>query len=285
VTLPNFLIIGAGKSGTTSLYHWLREHPDVFLPSLKEPFFLTYDPDDPRVHGWPFPITSLREYEALFDGVTTERAIGEATPAYLDSPIAPDRIRELLGSPRMIVSLRDPVSRVFSYAQMAIRLGRATDLAAEVRRRTASNEHLYAPKLKRYFDMFGHDAIAIVLYDDVIADPDVVCARLFRFLDVDDGFAPRTGVVHNPGGLPRSRLAQWVIETPALRALKPLIPPRVASALVARIRKANLRPPEPLDPLLRVEVAARFRGDVLLTQELIQRDLTGWLGPGSDDDG
>ena len=78
--LPNFLIIGAAKAGTTSLYDWLRQHPDVFMPALKEPKFFAYDPE----RGGEFPIRTLEAYTALFEGATAA-AIGEASPSYLGS--------------------------------------------------------------------------------------------------------------------------------------------------------------------------------------------------------
>src|SRR5918999_891653 len=97
--LPNFFIVGAAKSGTTALYRYLRQHPDVYLPDVKEPRFFAYDPDDrtryagPRAHELIDSVVKDRDaYEALYAGVDGESAVGDVSPAYLPSPIAASRI-------------------------------------------------------------------------------------------------------------------------------------------------------------------------------------------------
>src|SRR5262245_39905027 len=102
--LPNFLIIGAAKAGTTSLYDWLRQPPDGFRPALKQPKFFA---DAPQRTDVEFPVRTLAEYEALFEGATA-RAIGEASPNYLGSSPAMHRIHDTLPRVRLIAALRDP---------------------------------------------------------------------------------------------------------------------------------------------------------------------------------
>jgi hypothetical protein len=116
--LPSFLVIGATKSGTTALYDYLRQHPAIFMPALKEPRFFLYDGSEDSAR---FPVRSLEEYEALFAPVTTETALGEATPQYLTSWAAMERIHETLPGARLIAALRDPAERAFSIYLMNLR--------------------------------------------------------------------------------------------------------------------------------------------------------------------
>jgi hypothetical protein len=280
MTLPTFVIIGAGKSGTTSLYQWLRQHPDVYMPStLKETFFFDFDPDDPAHHGAPrsrFPVRTRAEYEALFDGAKGAIAVGEASPSYLDDPGAPARMLELIPDARLIASIRDPVSRVYSHAQMNVRLGLATDLPADVRRLASTDEQDYHAKFVRWFAHFPREQFHVIRYDDLAADPTGTTQRIFAFLGVDAGFTPDTGERFNPGGLPRSQLVQRLLELQALRRLRPLMP-MAAFTVVNRLRRLNAKAAPPLPPDLRAELRDRYRADVIATERLLGLDLSDWL--------
>ena len=99
MTLPNFLIIGAAKSGTSSLYMYLKQHPEIFMSTVKEPHFFSFDNESKMTKGPGDPIheaiTDFNTYQALFDGVTDEKAIGEASTSYLYRPEAADRIHAI----------------------------------------------------------------------------------------------------------------------------------------------------------------------------------------------
>src|SRR4051794_34967159 len=108
--LPNFLIIGAAKAGTTSLYHYLRQHPDVYMSTIKEPNYFCFEEQLPEYA----PVRTLAEYESLFDGASSQPAVGEASTQYLNSAAAPRRIANILPNVRLIVSLRNPADRAYS---------------------------------------------------------------------------------------------------------------------------------------------------------------------------
>ena len=118
--LPNFVVIGAAKAGTTALYWYLQEHPEVFMSPLKETNFFAYgvDPEGRLLYGDPelhrFPIKNLDAYADLFAGAGDEKAVGEASPIYLECPEAAGRIQQLLPEARIICGLRDPVDRAYS---------------------------------------------------------------------------------------------------------------------------------------------------------------------------
>lgn len=285
--LPNFVVIGAGKAGTTSIYHWLRGHPDVFMPArIKETFFFSYNPDNPdysQLAGAPdFPVKSVTEYEQLFDEAGDATAVGEATPNYLDSPVAPQRLRSLIPHAKLIVSLRDPVDRVVSHAQMNVRLGLAEDLEDDIRRMADTDEHEYAPKLERWFTAMPREQFLVINFDDLATDPLLTARQMFRFLGVADSHEPPTDTIFNPGGVPRSRFVQRILEMRALRALRPIVPAS-GFALAARIRGWNAKPPAPLSPALAASLRDRYRDDVEKTAAITKLDLSTWSTVAADE--
>jgi len=129
MTLPTFMIIGAAKSGTTSLMRYLAQHPDVFVPTAKEPnyFMLSGQQDNPvgpapahilrhMIYNWSY--ADLDRYTGLFDDAGAAKAVGEGSVRYLYSPLAPTRIRDMLPDTRLVVILRDPVARLYSHYNM-----------------------------------------------------------------------------------------------------------------------------------------------------------------------
>jgi hypothetical protein len=281
VRLPTFVVIGAVKAGTGSLYHWLRQHPDVFMPpTLKETSYFCYDADNPDHRKYAgtkvFPVTTLDEYGALFADAGPAKAVGEASPRYLNAPRVPRAMKEVLPDARLVVSLREPVSRLFSNAQMDVRVGKNSDVVAAARRLADTDQNEYAPKLASWLEEYPRERLLALRFEDLAAAPVETAQRVYRFLEVDDTFRPDTAAVHNPGGLPRSALWQRAIEFAPLRRLKPVAPMAVYNAL-ARLRRMNSRPADPLPSELHAELLERFRADILATQALLDLDLSSWL--------
>lgn len=282
--MPNFLIVGAIKGGTTSLYEYVGQHPDVFMCPVKEPRYFALACGDAGVPQ--SGITDRAHYESLFDGVTTERAIGEASPQYLWSTVAPGCIHSHVPDARLIAVLRNPVDRAYSAYLHLARIGEApADFADAL---TQEDAHVragraplfryreagrYAEQLERYFALFDREQIAVHLYEDLSRDPASVVAATFRFLDVDDGFAPDTSLRYNPSGIPRLRTVQRVMAS--TRAEKAL-PPKVLSRARLRVAKWNLVKP-PLEPRVRAMLVDEFRDDIDCLARLIDRDLSTWL--------
>jgi hypothetical protein len=174
VRLPTFLIIGAAKAGTTSLWKYCDEHPQVFMSRIKECNFFSFgDPEIEVPERFArFAVRTLDEYRQLFDDARDEIALGEASPEYLRSPQAPGRIDALLPGAKIVVSLREPAARVYSSYLMHVRQGRASanidDAFGEGSRRF--RQGLYFEALKRYYDRFGRDRMHVCLFDDFSRD-------------------------------------------------------------------------------------------------------------------
>lgn len=301
MTMPNFLIIGAAKSGTSSVYNYLRQHPQVFVSPVKEPQFFAYEgesldfkgPGDEKLNRGA--ITQWAGYHSLFQAHSNELAVGEASTAYLYSPKAPDRIRYHIPNVKLIAILRNPVDRAYSNFSMLVRDRHETcydfsaALAQEERR---IREHwaprwyykqlgFYSVQLARYFDRFSREQIKVYLYDDFARNPLGVVQDLFRFLEVDDTFVPDMSRRYNVSGIPKSRTMYALIEgpDPIKMLLRRVVPGTLRRRTAAKLQERNLRRPPPLAPSLRQELLDLYRDDILRLETLIQQDLSIWLQP------
>jgi hypothetical protein len=290
--LPNFLVIGAAKSGTTSLHWYLTEHPAVFMTSVKDPAYFAYgvDADGRLLWGNPdlhiFPIKSLSEYERLFADAGNAAAIGEASTTYLECPQSAARIRELLPGARILCSLRHPVERAYSDYLMYLRSrGRRFDPAREL---TATSmwarpdSHWmqvgrYHEQLSRYYDAFPRDQICVLLFDDLNRSPQRFVRDTYQFLNVDPAFVPDIETPHAAGGIPASLMLENLFMRGTRSAIKPWVPKRAANWL-RRLRGRSMRQAPRLPADLKQELTGHFRDDIAKTSELIGRSLQHWLG-------
>lgn len=275
MTLPNFLIIGAAKSGTTSLYHYLRQHPDIFMSRIKEPNYYT---DEDNLLDIP-AIRSRAAYEALFAGAKGRRAIGEATVRYLNAIAGIDRIHADLPGVRLIVLLRQPADRAYSSYLARLAIGGETQGPEEVLQPGSYpfETSRYYPRLRRYYDRFPRQQIKVILFEDLAANPQNVLREIFRFLDVDPDFVADTSIRHNTSVAPRSRFLNRLFGS-GMRFVRPMVPQWLLSrGLAVKLRRPILRKPEPMSPELRRRLTDLYREDILATGELIGRDLSHWL--------
>lgn len=277
MTLPNFLLIGPGRSGTTSLYHWLNEHPQIYMSPVKEACYYAAD-----LKRKPSEIIATREqYEKLFDGITSELVYGEACPAYVWSRTAPDRILADIPNARLVATLRNPADRTYSGWVQGLARGH---------RKSGSPESIgpglheyrvsfYADNLRRYYDRFPRERIKVLLFDDIVARPDSVMRELFDFLGVDPEVKVTTEVPHNPSRVPRSGLLNRMLLA-SVRAAKPVVPLSIRRHIsITQLQAPLMRKPDPIPPHVRQRLLDEFRDDILATQELIGRDLSHWLKP------
>jgi len=290
--LPNFIVIGAAKAGTTALYWYLADHPQVFMTSMKETNFFAYGLDDkgkllygdPELHH--FPVRSLRQYKLLFEDADDATAIGEASPIYLECPQAASRIARLIPDAKIICGLRDPVDRAYSDYLMYLRnrerrLEPEADLIPTAAW-TQPYSHwmqigLYHSLLSRYYDAFPSEQIHVFLFDDLRKNSREVMQNIYRFLGVNSSFDPDFETPHNVGGVPASMLLERVLtNSPVKATLEPLLP-RWASDGVRRFRGRTMRKAQSLPPELRQNLVHHFRDDIAKTSDLIGRSLEHWL--------
>ncbi|HET6819740.1 MAG TPA: sulfotransferase [Candidatus Limnocylindria bacterium] len=295
MTRPDFFIVGAFKAGTTSLYEWLRQHPQVFMPFHKEPMFFGADLD-PRYRRM-----SEAEYLHLFDDAKPGQRVGEASPWYLYSASAAAEIRAFSPDARIIAMLRNPVDVMHAQHSQLLFNQRedlvefADALAAEPDRRAGRRvppgalrrEALlyrdsvrFATQLRRYFDVFGRDRVHVIVHDDLRDGAAEVVRGTFAFLGVDPDvavtldarnqnrrarFATLQRLVFRPPG-PLRRVVPWLRRFPLVHRLR--------DALV----NANSLPEErrPMDPALRRRLTVELAPEVAELGQLIGRDLSAW---------
>jgi hypothetical protein len=275
MTLPNFIIIGAAKAGTTSLYHYLRQHPDVFMSAVKEPRYYWQE----GVAEGRLEIFGREAYERLFSDVTSQRAVGEATTHYLNSPTAAERIAADLPDVKLIVSLRNPADRAYSSYLGRLQGGeerRGVDEAMQPGSYYVESSRYYA-SLSRYFERFDRSRIKVLLFDDLVANPRAVMREVYEFLGVDSTFEVDVATTHNRAAIPRSAIANRVLLQTGLFVHR-LLPPSVRNTgITGRLQRLFLHRPEPLPAAIRRQLLEQFREDIGKTAALIGRPLAHWL--------
>lgn len=300
--LPNFLVIGAAKAGTTSLWSYLAQHPEVYLPETKEPNYFAFADEPPNCTGpapahvihellLKFSVTTWPEYLALFDGRTSQKAVGEASVRYLYVPEAAARIHARLPGVRLIAVLREPVARLYSHYWMN-RQFQLEDLeledaiAAEPERRRAGwgyDWHYvavgsYASQIERCFRTFGRERVAVFLYDELSADPLSVFRQVCCFLGVADSFVPDVSERSKEANRPRFLALDRMLHHPnPVRSLGfRILRPARFEALRVRIRRWNSARVPPLENGRRERLKEHFRADVRRLEQILGRDLSAW---------
>jgi hypothetical protein len=289
MTLPNFIMIGVAKAGTTSVSRYLDQHPQVFMCPIKATNFFGYE--DARDWKWSdegdppllqnFPVRSLEAYEAMFAGARGEIAIGEVSPQYFRCPTAAQQIRACVPNVKLLASLRNPVDRAISGFLMRTRRGEA--VGSFDKELTARSSHVkegfYYRRLKRYLDIFPREQFKIYLFEEFKKEPVKIVREIFDFLGVDTSHSLDTTVRHNPAAVPKLRLLNRLLYSPTLGRVARSLFPRLPGlkGVLKQARQLNLAPPPKPPAEVRAELLSLYREDILKLQDLLDRDLSLWL--------
>jgi hypothetical protein len=306
--LPNFFIVGTGKAGTTSLYDYLGQHPEIYMSPVKEPSYFASEiraahlskPFEQHVRrqsrqlaarlndgrpvkdlGWL--AGNWDDYLRLFQNVRGEKAIGEASPAYLWSRTAAANIHATIPAAKIIMILRDPAERAHSHYlhQVATGLTRQSfrshlSSCERTDRSQLSVWHpflevgLYSQQVKRYLDVFPSPNIRIYLFEEAWVRPRQFLEGLFTFLGVDAAFRPDVSRKLLERRTPRLRNVHYVLK----RSANWVVPERLRE----RISKLLYRSGGPaMNPQDRRYLVDYYREDVRLLSSLLNRDLSAWL--------
>lgn len=284
---PTFLIIGAGRAGTSSLYSYLRQHPSIYLSRIKEPKFFASSEGDLNNRNEEGGVKEEAEYLRLFDDVSGYEHWGEASPAYLHHESSPRRIAETIPDVKMIAILRDPVERVYSHYGLNVRLGRRQEgeFGRWVRQAEPGDPFwekyivpgFYHEQLCRYYQHFGEEQFSIHLFEDFTAETERVVEEVFDFLEVDSSFEPDLSVQRNPSGVPRVRFLYRLMDgrQEPTSTLKGVVPGAIQRFFV-KLRDHLLRDRAEMGARARQRLREIYRDDTLRLQNLLGRKLDHW---------
>ena len=297
VRLPNFVVAGAAKCGTTSLFHYLKQHPDVFLPVQKELHYFAYEHLS-RNSGGPGGARSLdfacgtrAAYEAHYRGAGSHVAIGEVSPSYFYFDEVSERIKTELGAPKIVIILRNPIEKAYSQYMHLVRDNRETlpffeALMAEQDRiadgwpalwRYAESS-LYSRRITKYLDVFRQDRVKILVFEDLSENPALVLDALFGFLGLAPEDAIDTARVYNRSGQPRSRMLADLLtkRNPITTAARRWLPEDLRDRAKNAMLNLNTGHKQAIDDRSRAYLAKFFADDVGDLERVLGRRL-GWL--------
>jgi len=292
MTLPNFFIVGANKAGTTSLYNYLQQHPEIFMSKNKEPMFfisedLNLNANRPDKQYRRYLIDNIEDYSALFDDVTSELAIGEASTAYLPNPLAPKNIRKLIPNAKFIAILRNPIERAYSAYTYNLQKGidPVSDFKLAIKEEQSKGNWrhyvklgFYSKQIKNYFETFEDNQIKVFLYEDLKYDTNTILKNIFQFLEVDDTYTPDISKEHNVTLLPKNKpLHSILTRLKRISFSHKKTKPKKKEGLLDKLIKQNLQKPSKISIEVRRDLIEVYRQDILKLQDLIDRDLSTWL--------
>ncbi len=301
--LPDFVVIGAGKSGTTSLHEYLNQHPKIFMGS-KEPNFFAYELLDPNTLEDPTDrdhyyqsVYKLEDYLNLFKEAKDGQLKGEVSNTYISSAGSWERIKHYIPDAKLMAILRHPADRIFSRYFHLVReneIPEGGDLNEVFnrdsiwwKRKDLVNEGFYYRQLKPYFDNFKRENIKVFLYEDFIGRTDEVVKEAFSFLGVDPNVKVGTDVVYNKSGKVKNKSVDALVgqDSAPIVFIKKVFPglhKKLKSNVAVNrwlngIRNKNLEKPG-MDPKLKQRIVDDiYRKDIEQLQELLQKDLKHWL--------
>ena len=296
---PDFLIIGAAKSGTTSLYFYLQQHPWIFMPFNKEPFFFAFENQDMTRYRFDGNIKALKnaivdldDYQALFSSVPERIKCGEASTLYLYMPEAAGRIAHHLPSAKLIAVLRNPIDRAYSHFQHFRREGYEPigEFSMAIRAESQRIEEnwfpsyfyldagFYSRQIKRFYEFFPKSQLKIFLFED-LKDARKMVGEIFKFLDLEAIIPSDTTSRHNISGTVRyPDFYRRVKDSSRIKPfLRRLIPPSMWSRVKARWEQMVIDPAQPMSQEDRASLIEVYRQEIADLEKLLDRDLSAWL--------
>jgi hypothetical protein len=279
MTLPNFLICGAQKAGTTALYAYLKQHPDVFMSPTKEIAFF-HKPENYQ--------KGLEWFASHFEGHGGETAVGEASTRTMSMPEAPARVAKHLPEAKLIFVLRNPIDRAYSQYHFHISTGKEEADASfhevirdeqSAFRRIVIQRGMYAEQLARFDAHFDRSQMKIVLHEDLRERTTETVQEVYRFLGVDPTYEPQTEERHKVTRYPDSLgIYYWVrrLWQPMRQGVESRFP-QATDALRQAVRKALFSKEKPQmredDRAYLREVFAESNARL---EARLERDLSHW---------
>ncbi|GGC84820.1 sulfotransferase [Thalassobacillus devorans] len=299
--VPNLFMVGAAKSATTSIYNYLKKHPEIFFSDPKEPRYLSYKHEQ-FPHNGPNGeyydstfIKTKEDYMKLFKEAANEKVIGEASIQYLYFPDIALDIKELYPDAKIIICLRNPIDRSYSSYMHNVRSGYENlsfyDALQKEEERINQNYPflwhykevgLYYKQVKKYLEVLGKDNVKIVLYEDINNNTQEVLQDICEFLGVNADYEFQdAGQVYNRSGKSSNPVINYLIKQNLLKKIMkhPRVPKFIRNTsytmyhqlLTKFLKKEKMHEKE------RAYLKEYYKRDVLLLGDLIKRDTAHWI--------
>lgn len=296
---PDFFIVGAPRCGTTAMYEYLRQHPEIFMPERKEPHF--FGSDLTVTPKFVYYTRDIQEYCNLFATARNEKRIGEASTLYLKSRRAPAEIKKFSPAAKVIIMLRNPVDVIYSLHSHVVYIGeeeikdfegaleaeRDRTLGLRIPKGNGLLDSLlyrevvkFSQQVERYFQIFGQDNVHIIIYDDLRDDTLGAYKGTLRFLGISSDFQPELGIIYE-NRRARSKVLQYMWAnrpTTVQRYLMDCTPPWLSQGVLKALKLVGSRPASrlPMNSELQGRLKAEFKPEVERLSQLLGRDLTHW---------
>jgi hypothetical protein len=295
--LPNFFIVGAPKCGTTALYSYLKQHPQIFMSPHKEPTFFGRD----LLPACPYFVGDWEAYKALFEGAENYPVVGEASVYYLVSESAASEIHAIAPDAKIVIMIRNPIDMMHSLHGQLLYSGAEKEssfmhaLSQEESRRRIGfhsnqcvhqallyrNMATYSVQIERYFEAFGRENVHVILLEEFIKNKSGIYKELLSFLGVDESYLPEFPVVNSNKEVRFGTLQSFLRKRPkALRDLAKWILPvsvkkKIIGPFIRRLKRLNTRvsPREPIPSWFREKIRTEFQGEIIRLERLLNRDI------------
>ncbi|MBP8917862.1 MAG: sulfotransferase domain-containing protein [Chitinophagales bacterium] len=311
--LPTFIVVGANKGGTTSIYHYLKQHKQVYLSPVKEPHFFSKDIDvnlfkrefaqnklqdiDKYVNGEMKEefhaafIRDIEQYKKLFSKVQDQKAVGELSTSYLFSEVAAKEIKALIPDCKIIICLRNPFDRAYSHYRMNLWTGNSNEFDFykalvedyDHKPKVWGNAHLYTEiglyyqQVKRYLDLFGKDNVKIIFTEDMKKNAAQVVKELYEFIGVDSSFVPDTSTRYNEVFTPKYKNITWFLNKSGIRPLMKRLSPQVLKNIFVKVFYKGKGEKGEIPANAKQFMLEKFSEDISKLSVLLNKDLSNWI--------
>ncbi len=281
---PNLFIVGAPKAGTTSLHEYLKNIPEIFMSSVKEPYYFCKKMV-PEYH-YTIPIRDKKKYLDLFSKVKDEKYVGESSVWYLSDPDSVNLIHQVSPNARIIICLRDPVDRAFSHYLMnaSRRLYKTSSFHEQVRKEIDEEidfsipnirfkAGLYFDDVKKYFDIFGRTNVKIIIFEEFIQNTKKTVQDILRFLGLKEEIDNFEEEVHNPFSLPHFPVIYNFLNIQIIRKIRRRF---ISETFQKKVRKIIFSKKVPKPIMLdedRILLKNFYQDDIQKLCELLGRQL------------
>lgn len=279
----DFFIVGTPKAGTTSLYYYLDDHPEIVMSSIKEPnYFSNQDISLQDLFYEETIIESLEDYHKLFPTEKTSKKYGESSVSYLFYESVPKKIYKYNKRSKIIIMLRNPIERAYSHYLMDHRLGLVNQDFSDIFKKKSGiffQQYFklghYTNQIKRYMDIFPEENIHIIWYDKFKEDVVEEVSKTYQFLSVDQDFKFNLNREYNRSLITNNKIVLSLYSIRSLRKILKKVFPDKFMVFIKNLffeKKNKLE----LSKSLKKELIEYYYNDILSLEKLLKKDLKHW---------